>query len=127
MQTFEDWFNTKNFPDREALANLAKISNTPPPPKKKLIYITYLTLKKLYHPIRQMGMILNHLIIGCCWCFWMCYFSYRFIIMRLLYALSNFIVSLEWGFFHCTLTCNLKLINSSLIRLINMNLKIHTW
>lgn len=30
MQTFEDWFNTKNFPDREALANLAKISNTPP-------------------------------------------------------------------------------------------------
>lgn len=35
----------KNFPDREALANLAKISNTPPP--KKLIYITYLTLKKI--------------------------------------------------------------------------------
>lgn len=34
MQTFEDWFNTKNFPDREALANLAKISNTPPPQKK---------------------------------------------------------------------------------------------
>lgn len=47
--------------------------------------------------------------------------------MRLLYALSNFIVSLEWVFFHCTLICNLKLINSSLIRLINMNLKIHTW
>lgn len=57
MQTFEDWFNTKNFPDREALANLAKISNTSPP--QKLIYITNLTLKKLYHPIRQMGMILN--------------------------------------------------------------------
>lgn len=37
----------KNFPDREALANLAKISNTPPPPPKKLIYITYLTLKKI--------------------------------------------------------------------------------
>lgn len=47
MQTFEDWFNGENFPDREALANLAKISNTPLPPKKKVIYITYLTLKKI--------------------------------------------------------------------------------
>lgn len=36
----------KNFPDREALANLAKISNTPPP-KKKLIYINIFDTKKI--------------------------------------------------------------------------------